>query len=781
MFKRKKFLVFTMLALIGLTASGCTSNNNENDGGDPTIPDKVNVSEISIELGVADAKVGDVITPTVKIRPSNATNKEYVLSSSDESVAKIEGNKVLCVGEGRVFITARSKDNPAKKDEAKLDVFGADDEGRVENVFEAEDGTLIPGENGTIKIEQVTDDRVSGIGVVGSLSVGDRIIWGINSSEADDNALLKIRLMGPSGWLGYWDSIPYNFADWFTIKINGKTLNTENINVPGTENQAGVADYYAMVDVELGQISLNKGLNTITFVCSNRFGQTEIHEGIYNGTLNCFGNVDKISVKSSKELTFVSDTKEVEGADPDVNYQNLRLEAEADTTRIYENADNPLVDLNGKKSVEFKEKLNIMMGIEVDRDIKAKLSFNIATPFESSSEAGKDIPLNDIISVNLSGRKIDISELTLTPGEKGDKEHYTITTTDWIELPKGQSVLSLVVNSDLDRFEFKGALDYTEITTVNGTIKPFLNEEPTPATTFKFEAESNLTKRVGYEELNGNETFIEFVDAKKVQTDVYNNKLETSKIIFGIESNVDTYATISMRIAAPYLDKDTIMEDISVGNLGDLWVNGTLLSTPNMLKGNDKKGVKDNFTYFTIEEQVQLKAGKNRIAWEPQNYTENIYEYLGGLDFIEVTAAATLQAYEVNMWADRNTYFDDNNKEPIYVTVDKVNNESPDTCWVALYKEDDPVESNQPGSLYWYYPTNSQYNSDKQSYLNKPCNIIDQNPNSERPLISGETGGYYKIVYMEKDTKNANGGYDVVDVIHISVWDDPDGGYGGRK
>ena len=178
--------------------------------------------------------------------------------------------------------------------------------------------------------------------------------------------------------------------------------------------------------------------------------------------------------------------------------------------------------------------------------------------------------------------------------------------------------------------------------------------------------------------------------------------------------------------------------------------------------------------HYTIEEQVELKAGKNRIVWEPQNYTGNEYAYFGALDYIEVTASADLTAYEVNMWTDRNTYFDDANNEPIYVTVDKVSESSPNTCWVGLYKEEDSVEENQPGSLYWYYPTNSAYNSDQVYYLNKPCDITRQNPNSERPLIGAETGGYYKIVYMEKDTTNANNGYDVTDVVHISVWNDPD-------
>ena len=774
--KRRKLLFLAAFALIGLGVTGCTTTEKPDDTDNPGITDneKVEVSEISIELDKATAKVGDILTPTIKIRPTNATNKEYVLSSSDEEVAKIEDGTIHCLAEGSVFITARSKENPNKKGEVKLDVFGVDEEGRVENIFEAEEGNVIPSENGTIRVEDVVDDRVSGTGVVGSLSKGDRIIWGINSSAKDDNALLKMRLMGPSGWLGYWDSIPYNFSDWYTIKINGKILDTESISVEGTEKQGSSADYYAMVDVELGQISLNEGLNTITFVCSNRFDQSTINQGIYNGTISCFGNVDRISVKSSKDLSYVANTTEVENADPDILYKSLKLEVESSTTRIYENKDNPLVDLGDKTSVEFKEKMNIMMGVNADSTIKAKLNLNIATPFESSLEKGNDVALKDILTLNINGKKVDIENITLKAGEIDDRNTFNVVTTGWVEIPEGNNVISVVVNSDLSKYDFKGALDYVEIQSVSGALTPFLNEEPTPSTTYKFEAEANTTKRVGYPELSSGATYVEFIDAKKVQTDIYTNKLETTKIIYGIEASADTFVTISMNMATPYVDENTTIEDVGAGSIGDLWVNGTLISTPNTLKGNNKKGVKDNFTYFTIEEQVELKAGKNRIVWEPQNYTGNEYAYFGALDYIEVTASADLTAYEVNMWTDRNTYFDDANNEPIYVTVDKVSESSPNTCWVGLYKEEDSVEENQPGSLYWYYPTNSAYNSDQVYYLNKPCDITRQNPNSERPLIGAETGGYYKIVYMEKDTTNANNGYDVTDVVHISVWNDPD-------
>lgn len=417
--------------------------------------------------------------------------------------------------------------------------------------------------------------------------------------------------MGPSGWLGMWDSIPYNFSDWYTIKVNGKILNTESISIEGTFNQGGAADYYNVGDIELGKISLKKGLNTITFVCSNRFDQSTISNDKYNGTLTCWGNVDSLSIKSSKNLTYVSDTNEVEGADPDALFKTYKLEVEDPLTRVYESASNPKVDLTGKTNVEFKENMNVMMGLRSEITSKVKLALKVATPFAKKEEAAKDILAKDIFIINLDGKDISLNGATLKGNEKvNDKANYSIIETGWFELKEGDNVLSVVVNKDLSGYEFKGALDYVELHTLNEKIVPYLNEEPSPRETFRFEAEASTTKLVNFDALEVGATSVEFKDAKRVQEDVYNNKKETSKIIFGIESSIDTFATISMKVAAPYINKTTKMEDVSVGSLGDLWINGTLLSTPNILKGNDEVGTKSNYTYFTVEKQFELKKEK---------------------------------------------------------------------------------------------------------------------------------------------------------------------------
>lgn len=798
-------LVLTSIMLIsgiGLASCGNTSSTNNSTssqtsvGGDSTssTSENIKVSEISLTLSASKARIGETVTATVKFQPTNATNKEYVLSSSDETIAKIENNAVVCVARGNVTITARSSQNALKKAEATLTVLGNDEQGRTENIFEAEEGNLVKTTDSTMAIEHNDDDRISGGAVVGSIKKGDRIIWGVTSSAADDNASMTMRLMGPSGWGGLWNSISYTFADWFTVKVNGHTINTENVKVEGTYNNLSSADYYNFTDVTIGDVDLIAGLNVVTFVVSNRFDVTSVSDDKYNGSISCLGNIDSMTIYSTKDLTYVADTAEVDGADPDVSYKSTKLEAEASTTRVYESSSNPQVDLGSSTYAQFKTGMNVMFGVKTAAAMKTKLVLKVAAPYVDAATAMTDTDLSSILSINIGGKNVSIDGLKLLGNNAtGNKENYTLVTTGWVDLEAGDNIIDVVVNDDITGFAYLGGLDYLELDYIDGTITPFLNEEPSPKKDFTFQAEAATTKRVGYDALAEGATYVELKEPTKTQTDKYNNKLDTTKIIFGIESSTEAYATISMKMAAPYINKTTAMTDVSVGSLGDLWFNGDMISTPNKLLGNDKTGVKDNFTTVTIESQVKLTAGKNRIAWEPQNYTENTYTYFGAMDSITVTTASTLTAYEVNMWTDRNTYFDSTKNEPIYVTCDSVASTS---CWIGLWHTNDSVTKDCPGSLYWYYPTNSQWNSDNKEYLGTACDITKQNPNKERHLIDGldkgsgtytnnDANGYgeFQVVYMENDSKNSTTGYDITDVVYISVWNEPSnyGGYVGAQ
>lgn len=364
---KNKSVKLLSIVLLGLTLVSCGGSNTTSTPASTAKPtdkasdvkpggdEKIDVKELTLDLSKSVAKVGDVIDATVVVKPSNATNKEYTLTSSDESIAIIEEGKVKCVGAGSVVIIARSKANATKKAEANLTVLGTDEYGRSENLFEAEDANIIQANSGTgAHVETTSDERVTGAGVVAGLSKGDRVVWGIQAAEAEDNALLKLRLMGPSGWLGMWDSIPYVFGDWFSVKVNGKLINTDDINVEGTNLKGGSADYYNMTDVTIGDVALKAGLNTITFVVSNRYDQTTISDDTYNGTLSCWGNLDSMKLFAKTELTAVPNTSEVEDADPDVATKTVELKANDANTAVF-NGSAVRQDMSGKTFAEFGE------------------------------------------------------------------------------------------------------------------------------------------------------------------------------------------------------------------------------------------------------------------------------------------------------------------------------------------------------------------------------------------------------------------------------------------
>lgn len=744
----------------------------------PEQPENIAVKEISLSLPKLVAKIGDELEPTVSVKPNNATNKEYTVKSSDDTIAKFENGKIVCLAPGTVVITARSSSDISKKAEVTLKVLGTDEQGRVENLFEAEEATII-GEY--VHAESVIDERLTGTGAVvfdsydNTLKTfghgkGDRIIFGVNSDAADDNAELTFKMMGPSGWLGRWDAIGFNFADWYTVKVNGKTLDTENIYVEGTTNRGSSQDNYNVRTVTVGNISLVEGQNTITFVLSNRFDQWSINDGTYNGNIRVM-TVDSISVWSSKNLTFTADAQEVPNADPDTNFKQTTMEVEAETTRIYEDAENNDVDLNGANKVDFKANMNVLFGMNVPSATKARFSLKMYSPYGENAAA--ELNVSDILKLNVNGEQVSLKGLTVASGA----DVVTDVVTGWIDLEAGEYTLGVVVRAQAG-MTYLGGLDSVTVETLATEVTPFHVEAPQPETTVRFEAEAETTRLV---DLTAGDTAVEFVDRKQVQTDVYAAKYQTSKIIFGIESNVDTFATIKMRVASPYVAGQAI-EDVGLGSLGDLWVNGTLISTPEIISGCENVDTKENYSVIEITEQVELKKGKNRIQWEPTNYTGNAYDFLGALDYIEVDSGATLTPYKVNFWTDRNTYFDDAHSEPILVTCDTVSESTPDNTWIGVWEAscgefDDGIVNTIYGSIYWWYP-NGNYSGGSIS-LGDTVNAITQNPTSETHRhIGAETGGFYYVVYMEWDSK-IDGYYKITDMVKISVWNDPDV-YGGR-
>lgn len=126
---KKKFIpivALTSLITLGVLSTTLVSCNND-------VVETIEVSSITLTLSKNEVKVGETVTATVTINPTDASDKTYTLSASKEGVVTISGNTLTAVGAGEVVITATSTSG-AKTATATLKV--------TENVVNVTDITL---------------------------------------------------------------------------------------------------------------------------------------------------------------------------------------------------------------------------------------------------------------------------------------------------------------------------------------------------------------------------------------------------------------------------------------------------------------------------------------------------------------------------------------------------------------------------------------------------------------------------------------------------------------
>ena len=126
---KKKFIpivALTSLITFGVLSTTLVSCNNNQ-------VETIEVSSITLTLSKNEVKVGETVTATVTINPTDASDKTYTLSASKEGVVTISGNTLTAIGAGEVVITATSTSG-AKTATATLKV--------TENVVNVTDITL---------------------------------------------------------------------------------------------------------------------------------------------------------------------------------------------------------------------------------------------------------------------------------------------------------------------------------------------------------------------------------------------------------------------------------------------------------------------------------------------------------------------------------------------------------------------------------------------------------------------------------------------------------------
>lgn len=83
------------------------------------------VTKLTLSESSAEVSIGKTLTLSCTIEPSNATNKELIWSSSDETIATVDAQGVVTgVKAGTVTITVASKSNPSVKAICTVTVVG---------------------------------------------------------------------------------------------------------------------------------------------------------------------------------------------------------------------------------------------------------------------------------------------------------------------------------------------------------------------------------------------------------------------------------------------------------------------------------------------------------------------------------------------------------------------------------------------------------------------------------------------------------------------------------
>jgi len=70
----------------------------------------IHVSSVSLDTSSLKLSIGDTYTFKTSVLPENATNKELIWSSSDESVVSVDNETITALKEGKATISVKSKD-----------------------------------------------------------------------------------------------------------------------------------------------------------------------------------------------------------------------------------------------------------------------------------------------------------------------------------------------------------------------------------------------------------------------------------------------------------------------------------------------------------------------------------------------------------------------------------------------------------------------------------------------------------------------------------------------
>ncbi|MER3375333.1 MAG: BspA family leucine-rich repeat surface protein [Allomuricauda sp.] len=123
-----------------------------------TVNEEIKVSSLEINTESSKLLKGETIQLSIKVIPANATNKEIVWSSSDETIAEVNtAGLVTGLRMGDVQITAKSTSSPSISQTVSLEVLGESTNQIISIAIDGKEATLIADNIFGVQVPNGTD------------------------------------------------------------------------------------------------------------------------------------------------------------------------------------------------------------------------------------------------------------------------------------------------------------------------------------------------------------------------------------------------------------------------------------------------------------------------------------------------------------------------------------------------------------------------------------------------------------------------------------------------
>ncbi len=205
----------------------------------------VNLSEASLELGVGETK-----TVTATVLPENATNKELIWSSSNNSVATVENGLITALKEGKTTITVKSKDG-YKSSSLELTVNKKPSIIHVESIsLDETELNMLTGDRATLSATVLPDNAKN-----------KSVTWSSSDeSVATVNNKGRVTAVGAGTATITATSVDGGFTAICTINVTQKNVPVVGVSLNVDELEINVGETSSLVASVLPVNATNKGV-----------------------------------------------------------------------------------------------------------------------------------------------------------------------------------------------------------------------------------------------------------------------------------------------------------------------------------------------------------------------------------------------------------------------------------------------------------------------------------------------------------------------------------------